>query len=93
MVDRFMKEVKQTNLLNVLRHGFTDRGIKFRAVFWKPETSLNETSKTQYEANILHCTRQLHYSLKNENSILDKNPYTEVPDLLVLLLDYPGEQQ
>ncbi len=69
IVDRFMKEVKQTNLLNVLRHGFTDRGIKFRTVFWKPETSLNETSKTQYEANILHCTRQLHYSLKNENSI------------------------
>ena len=69
IVDRFMKEVKQTNLLNVLRHGFTDRGIKFRVVFWKPETSLNETSKVQYEANILHCTRQLHYSLKNENSI------------------------
>ena len=69
IVDRFMKEVKQTNLLNVLRHGFTDRGIKFRAVFWKPETSLNETSKAQYGANILHCTRQLYYSLKNENSI------------------------
>ena len=69
IVDRFTKEVKQTNLLNVLRHGFTDRGIKFRAVFWKPETSLNETSRIQYEANILHCTRQLHYSLKNENSI------------------------
>lgn len=69
IIDRFSKEVKQTSLLNVLRHGFTDRGIKFRAVFWKPETSLNETSRTQYEANILHCTRQLHYSLKNENSI------------------------
>ena len=69
LIDRFTREVKQTNLLNVLRHGFTDRGIKFRAVFWKPETSLNETSRVQYEANILHCTRQLHYSLKNENSI------------------------
>ncbi|MCR5475594.1 MAG: DEAD/DEAH box helicase family protein [Lachnospiraceae bacterium] len=69
IVDRFCKEVKQTSLLNVLRHGFTDRGIKFRAVFWKPETSLNETSRIQYEDNILHCTRQLHYSLKNENSI------------------------
>lgn len=31
--------------------------------------------------------------LNKENSMLDKNPYTEVPDLLVLLLDYPGEQQ
>lgn len=69
LIDRFSREVKQTSLLNVLRHGFTDRGIKFRAVFWKPETSLNETSRIQYEANIFHCTRQLHYSLKNENSI------------------------
>lgn len=69
IIDRFSREVKQTSLLNVLRHGFTDRGIKFRAVFWKPETSLNETSKAHYEANILHCTRQLHYSVKNENSI------------------------
>ena len=69
IIDRFSREVKQTNLLNVLRHGFTDRGIKFRAVFWKPETSLNETSRVQYESNILQCTRQLHYSLKNENSI------------------------
>lgn len=69
LIDRFTREVKQTNLLNVLRHGFTDRGIKFRAVFWKPETSLNETSRIQYESNILHCTRQLHYSVKNENSI------------------------
>ncbi len=69
IIERFCREVKQTNLLNVLRHGFTDRGIKFKAIFWKPETSLNETSKIQYESNILHCTRQLHYSVKNENSI------------------------
>lgn len=69
IVERFNREVKMTSLLNVFRHGFTDRGIKFRAVFWKPETSLNETSQKQYDANIFHCTRQLHYSLQNENSI------------------------
>lgn len=69
IVERFNREVKMTNLLNVLRHGFTDRGIKFRALFWKPETSLNETSQRQYETNIFQCTRQLHYSLMNENSI------------------------
>lgn len=69
IVDRFSREVKQTSLLNVFRHGFTDRGIKFRPIFWKPETTLNETSRLQYEANIFHCTRQLHYSVKNENSI------------------------
>lgn len=69
VVERFNREVKMTSLLNVLRHGFTDRGIKFRAVFWKPETTLNITSQNQYGANIFQCTRQLHYSVLNENSI------------------------
>lgn len=69
IVERFCREVKMVGLLKVFRQGFTDRGIKFRAVFWKPETSINETSRMQYESNIFHCTRQLHYSLQNENSI------------------------
>ena len=69
IVERFCREVKMVGLLKVLRQGFTDRGIKFRAVFWKPETKINETTQAQYAANILHCTRQLHCSLHNENSI------------------------
>lgn len=69
LIDRFCREVRHIGLLKVLREGFTDRGIKFRVVFWKPETSINETTKAQYNANILHCTRQLHYSLANNNSI------------------------
>lgn len=69
IVDRFCREVKMVGLLKVFRQGFTDRGIKFRAVFWKPETSINQTTEEQYKSNILHCTRQLHYSLYNENSI------------------------
>ena len=69
IIERFKREVKTTNLLNVMRHGFMDRGIKFYPIFWKPETTLNETTQIQYDANILHCTRQLHYSVHNENSI------------------------
>lgn len=69
IVERFIKEVHQTSLLNVLRHGFTDHGIKFKAVFWKPETDMNQLAVERYKSNILHCTRQLHYSVKNENSI------------------------
>ena len=69
IVERFCREVKMVGLLKVFRQGFIDRGIKFRAVFWKPETSINETSIIQYESNVFHCTRQLHYSLLNENSI------------------------
>ena len=69
VVERFCREVKMVGLLRVLRQGFTDRGIKFRAVFWKPETSINENTVQQYASNVLHCTRQLHYSLVNQNSI------------------------
>ena len=69
VVERFCREVKMVGLLQVLRQGFTDRGIKFRAVYWKPETSINTTTQEQFASNILHCTRQLHYSLSNENSI------------------------
>ncbi len=29
----------------------------------------NTTTQEQFAANTLHCTRQLHYSLSNENSI------------------------
>ena len=69
LIERFCREVKLVGLLKVLRQGFTDRGIKFRPVFWKPETSMNALSQAQYAANILHCTRQLHYSPANENSV------------------------
>lgn len=68
-IDRFCKEVEVTSLLDVLRKGFTILGAKFRVVFWKPETGLNPDSLAQYEANILHCTRQLRYSPANENSV------------------------
>lgn len=68
-VERFCKEVRSLGLLSVLRHGFKDRGITFRVVYWKPETSINHTAQAQYEHNVLHCTRQLHYSVSNENSI------------------------
>ena len=68
-VERFCKEVRSLGLLSVFRHGFKDRGITFRVVYWKPETSINQTAQAQYERNVLHCTRQLHYSVSNENSI------------------------
>ena len=69
VISRFNREVKNVGLLKVLRKGFADRGITFRVAFWKPNTSLNQTNVAQYISNILHCTRQLHYSVHNENSI------------------------
>lgn len=68
-ISRFCKEVRSKGLLAVLRRGFKDRGIEFRVCYFKPETSINEDTVKLYNENILHCTRQLHYSLLNENSI------------------------
>lgn len=68
-IKRFCKEVRNRGLLAVLRHGFKDRGVEFKVCFFKPETSINSQRVKLYDDNILHCTRQLHYSVFNENSI------------------------
>lgn len=69
VIKRFVKEVKLRGILDVIRKGFTDLGVKFDMAFFKPETSLNPDSKALYDSNILTATRQIKYSLKNENSL------------------------
>jgi type I restriction enzyme R subunit len=68
-LDSLCKEIRMVGIIRVLRQGFTDRGIKFRLVYFKPETKINEDTLQQYEQNILTCVRQLHYSIKSENSL------------------------
>lgn len=69
LLKRFQNEVANTNLLYVLRHGFTDRGVKFLACYFKPESTLNPDAVQKYNQNILHCTRQMKFSLLDERSI------------------------
>lgn len=69
LLKRFQNEVANTNLLYVLRHGFTDRGVKFFACYFKPESTLNPDAVQKYNQNILHCTRQMKFSLQDERSI------------------------
>ena len=68
-IARFSKEIRQVGIIHVLRRGFSDNGITFRVAFFKPETGLNEKTVKLYEQNILSCTRQIRYSLKNNNSL------------------------
>lgn len=69
LLKRFQDEVASTNLLQVLRHGFKDRGVKFYPCYFKPETSMNPEHNQKYSQNILHCTRQMKFSLLDERSI------------------------
>ncbi|MCR4819165.1 MAG: DEAD/DEAH box helicase family protein [Fretibacterium sp.] len=56
-------------LLYVLRHGFKHRGIPFRVCYFRPESSLNQTSAAQYAKNNVACYRQWYYSTETNKSV------------------------
>ncbi len=56
-------------LLHVLRKGFKHRGITFKVCYFKPESTLNQTSAAQYNKNFCECYRQWFYSAENHNSV------------------------
>lgn len=69
LYNRLEKVISEQGLVYVLRNGIDDMGCKLRVCFFKPESNLNQTDKERYEANILGCDRQFHYSAHNNNSI------------------------
>ncbi len=68
-IRRVTEEINRQGLLKMLRSEIADRGLRFKLVYWKPETSINKETSALYQQNILHCTRQLHYSPSSENSV------------------------
>lgn len=69
VIKRLVKEIDLRGILDVIRNGFTDYGVKFKMAFFKPETSLNPDTQKGYDANILSVIRQVKYNTKNENSL------------------------
>jgi type I restriction enzyme, R subunit len=59
----------QSGAIQVIRHGFKCFGKLIRAAYFAPAHAMNPESKRLYDANRLTVTRQVHYSVKNENSI------------------------
>src|SRR5699024_1939088 len=66
---RFDDSVRMHVLLNVLRNGIRDRGVRLKFAFFKAESGLNQKVIDNYKSNILTCTRQFYYSTENKNSI------------------------
>lgn len=69
---RFNESVDMQGLLHVLRHGFKDRGIPFRVLYFKPVSALNDETIRKYEANRFYCVRQFaydHYKAKSPKEI------------------------
>ncbi len=66
---RFNDEVNAHGLLHVLRNGISDRGVKLKLAYFKPESGLNSELIERYNLNSLTVTRQFYYSTENQNSI------------------------
>lgn len=59
----------QAGSMGVLRHGFKCFGKTIFAAYFAPAHGMNPDTLALYKANLLTVTRQVHYSLKNENSV------------------------
>lgn len=66
---RLDNELKRRGMLDVLRHGIDDTGVSFKMSYFKPGSTMNKTAMDLYDKNRLMITRQVHYSLDNENSL------------------------
>jgi type I restriction enzyme R subunit len=69
LLQRLAKELDNRGMLDVLRHGIVDHGVKFQTMFFKPASGMNPDSQALYAQNILTVTRQVKYSKANENSL------------------------
>ena len=68
-IQRLFKELDLRGMLDVVRHGITDSGIKFRLAYFKPDSGLNPDTIHFYNQNKLTVTRQVYFSLSNNKSI------------------------
>jgi len=71
--DAFLSKVKSEidtrGTLELLRKPFATYGVYFDLVYFKPASGLNESYRKKYQGNIFSVTRQVKYSIHNENSL------------------------
>ncbi len=69
ILQRLYKELDLRGVLDVLRNGFVDYGVRFQMAFFKPASGLNPDAVKMYDTNSLKVYRQIYYSSKNKNSV------------------------
>jgi type I restriction enzyme R subunit len=70
---KFLSRVSQAldkdGTVRVLRRGVEDQGLTIRLMYSRPASGMNASLAELYGKNRLTVTRQLHYSLTNNNSL------------------------
>jgi type I restriction enzyme R subunit len=69
VLDNLLGALAARGSLDVLRHGFKCYGKQLSLAYFAPAHGMNPGTQALYESNRLSVTRQLKYSLANENSI------------------------
>lgn len=69
LIRRFNETVEARGVLDVMKNGIEDMGIKLKLCYFRPESTLNQELINLYKKNILGITRQFKYSTSNNNSI------------------------
>lgn len=66
---RLNDAIDSGDVLDVLKNGIDDMGIKLKLCHFKPDSTLNANLNELYSKNIIGVTRQFPYSTKNSNTI------------------------
>ncbi|QOR35757.1 type I restriction endonuclease subunit R [Clostridium sp. 'deep sea'] len=61
VINNIHRELKTRGVIDVLKHGLKDFGVKLKLVYFKPPTNLNPNQFTLYQQNILSITEELNY--------------------------------
>ncbi len=69
LIKVFNDTISKRGVVDVLRKGVNTRGCSFDLVYFQPSSGLNPDHEDLYKKNRFVVVRQLHYSIKNENSI------------------------
>src|SRR5690625_2982056 len=69
VLNRLNQELNRRGVIDCLRHGIKDRGVKLRLVYNKPPSTLNKLLMKNYKKNIFTVSRQVYYSSDNKNSL------------------------
>jgi type I restriction enzyme R subunit len=62
-IENIAGNLDQRGMLECLRHGVSDRGVKLRLAYFQPATSMNPDALALYKKNIFTISRQVHFAV------------------------------
>ncbi len=68
-LDHLAHQLRRRGIVDVLRNGIKDHGIRFHLAYFPPASGLNQEASRLHKANLFAVVRQLRYKPKSEQSL------------------------